>query len=184
MDNKSEEKWARLEEIGFEHYEISNHANIRDYFTKQYPKELYICKATKGHKHVSYLLFRPGTESKLKRRKFFLRSRLVAKYFIPNPKNLSTVDHINRIRDDDRVENLRWATRKQQNLNQGCHNKTGMKYVTQLSSGRWESRLWNPELGKKETVGTYATKEEAGKAVNKRAMEIHIDNVEFLVLNS
>ena len=28
MDNKSEEKWARLEEIGFEHYEISNHMEI------------------------------------------------------------------------------------------------------------------------------------------------------------
>lgn len=40
--------------------------------------------------------------------------RLVAETFIPNPENKPTVDHINRIRDDNSVSNLRWATQHEQ----------------------------------------------------------------------
>lgn len=36
--------------------------------------------------------------------------RLVAETFIPNPDNKPCIDHINTIRNDNRVENLRWAT--------------------------------------------------------------------------
>lgn len=36
--------------------------------------------------------------------------RVVAQIFIPNPENKKEVDHINNIRSDNRVENLRWAT--------------------------------------------------------------------------
>ena len=43
--------------------------------------------------------------------------RLVAECFIPNPEGKYSVDHINRVRDDNRVENLRWATPREQRLN-------------------------------------------------------------------
>lgn len=44
------------------------------------------------------------------RSKKFMMHRLVAMAFIPNPDNKLVVDHINRNRADNRVENLQWVT--------------------------------------------------------------------------
>jgi len=44
--------------------------------------------------------------------------RLVAENYLPNPENKEQVDHINRVRHDNRVENLRWATRQE-----NCENR-------------------------------------------------------------
>ena len=43
--------------------------------------------------------------------------RLVAMAFIENPNNFPCIDHINRIRTDNRIENLRWCTKEENNRN-------------------------------------------------------------------
>jgi len=62
----------------------------------------------------------------------FLIHRLVGKYFIENPNNYLEIDHINRICDDNRVENLRWANDFIQSQNKGnqINNKSGYKNIT------------------------------------------------------
>ena len=49
--------------------------------------------------------------------KSFYIHRLIGIYYIPNPENKPTIDHINRNRSDNRIENLQWATTKEQNNN-------------------------------------------------------------------
>ena len=56
--------------------------------------------------------------SKNGKRKYHKVSRLVAKAFIPNPKNKPQVNHINENKLDNRLENLNWMTAKE-NINHG-----------------------------------------------------------------
>lgn len=53
---------------------------------------------------------------KIRGRKYLVH-RIVAESFHENPENLPTVDHINRIKSDNRPENLRFASYKTQATN-------------------------------------------------------------------
>lgn len=51
--------------------------------------------------------------------------RLLAIQFIPNPNNLPTVDHIDRNKLNNSLDNLRWASFRTNNLNMGKTPKSG-----------------------------------------------------------
>ena len=60
-----------------------------------------------GYHYVT--LFNDGKPTKKK------IHRLVAYSFIPNPESKPTVNHLNEVKTDNRVENLSWATVEEQN---------------------------------------------------------------------
>ena len=80
-------------------------------------------------------------------RKKYRVHRLVAECYIPNPKGLREVDHINRDPQNNRVENLRWATRSD-NLRNTIKNdridaRGGThKYEDEKQYYREAQRLW------------------------------------------
>lgn len=54
--------------------------------------------------------------------------RIISTAFVPNPENKPTVDHINRNSHDNRPENLRWCTYKEQQRNRAVCDISYSKY--------------------------------------------------------
>ena len=55
--------------------------------------------------------------------------RLLAIQYLPNPNNLPFVDHIDRDKTNNCLENLRWASYRTNNLNMGKTSKSGYENI-------------------------------------------------------
>ena len=90
-------RWKQIE--GYEKYSVSDTGLVRN--TKS-GRLLALKKTHDGYYGVN--LCEHGEQ------KSFKVHRLVAQAFIPNPEKLYAVDHMNRNKLDNRVENLRWLS--------------------------------------------------------------------------
>ena len=118
----NEELWKDI--AGYEGlYQVSNMGQVKRLCTKvnaknnstRIKKEKILKKATYswGYEYVCLSV-------NVKREKKKVH-RLVAETFIPNPNNLPQVNHINGVKNDNRVSNLEW-----------CNNSENMKHMYRL----------------------------------------------------
>ena len=129
MDNK--EVWRKVE--GYDQpIEVSNLGNVRRSDGKSIK---VITHPRSGYNHVSVSINGRQTIA--------LVHRLVANAFIPKIEGKEEIDHVNTVRTDNRVENLRWVSHKE-----NCNNP--------LSIEKYKARVGdkNPFYGKKHTPET------------------------------
>jgi len=98
------EQWKEI--VGYPGYKVSNLGRVMGI----HGKILAGSKTQHGYKTV---LICPDVNT----RKRLLIHRIVATAFIDNPDNKPTVDHIDRNKNNNCVENLRWATNHENNMN-------------------------------------------------------------------
>ena len=126
-------KWTDFpSEFGLYRYQANREGQIRNKTSK------YIL-SPKPRKDTGYITAKltkdDGSRS-------YLLHNLLARLFIPNPENKRTVDHINRIKTDNRVVNLRWATHKEQNENRTKPKKIAGVPVYQLDKNNEKIKTW------------------------------------------
>ena len=105
----------------YPNYEVSDQGEVRNAKTK---KLLSLKKKIRGYVYVH--LHQDGKS------KVVTVHRLIASAFIPNPNNLETVNHINYIKDDNRVENLEWMSYSENSGNKNPHKIIVGKQIEQL----------------------------------------------------
>jgi len=88
-------------------YQVSNLGNVRSYYKDKEGKILSAGLKPEGYKYVNL--------HSDKNKNFYIH-RLVALAFIPNPQNKTQVNHINGIKNDNRLDNLEWATSSENRL--------------------------------------------------------------------
>lgn len=66
--------------------------------------------------------------------------RLLGIQFIPNPENKPTIDHIDRNKQNNSLENLRWATHSEQ-----CNNQDRSAMVRGISKKELQKIKWTKQ---------------------------------------
>ena len=117
-----EEIWKPIK--GYEGlYEISNLGRVKSLNYNRTGKEEILKNAECSNGYLTVGLTKNGKQ------KLFKIHRLVAEAFIPNPENKPCIDHINTIKNDNRVENLRWVTNEENNNNPLTKKKRNENYA-------------------------------------------------------
>ncbi len=105
----------------------------------------------------------------------FYVHRAVAELFIPNPENKQYIDHINTNKHDNRKENLRWVTNKE-----NCNNPLTIKHISEVMNSteiKIKHRAGAKEAQNRLEVKVKKSDALKGKNKNKCHMTNGIDRV-------
>ena len=93
--------------------------------------------------------------------------RLIALYYIPNPENKSYVDHIDRNKQNNNIENLRWVTTRE-----NSSNRTDQAEYIGVGKNGKKFQADTKIDGKNKHLGCYSTPEDASNAYKKTSFAV------------
>jgi len=126
------EKWLPL--VGYEdYYQASNMGRIKSLWSGR-NRIIGGCFDQDGY--IKMTLTNPDRSQTTYR-----RARLIALTWIPNPENKPEIDHINTVRTDDRVENLRWAT-----SSENQRNPETLRHMSEWQKGKTKAEVRRKQL--------------------------------------
>jgi len=111
-----------MEVNGFENYVIHENGKV---FNKKTNKERKTYVDSDGYIRIKLSKNKVITD--------FSIHRLLALHYLDNPNDFPEVDHINRIKDDNRLENLRWASKSMNCLNRAKYKPTGFYFIRKIN---------------------------------------------------
>ena len=149
----------------FENYSVSNLANIKNNKTG---KILKPCIDTHGYYRVN--LRNDGNTYAKKIHK------LVAEYFIANPYNKNCVDHVDNNKLNNNINNLRWATYQENNMNSKLRSNNTSNYKGVIFDKQRNKYMAYVSInGKFKHLGRFDNIEDAVHARVKKAKEVYGD---------
>ncbi|KAK8887163.1 hypothetical protein M9Y10_038201 [Tritrichomonas musculus] len=78
------------------------------------------------------------------------KHQIIAKQFIPNPKNLPQIDHINHDRTDYHLENLRWTNQSENMKNVSSRNGVEYEFIDNIPDEAIEITHYSTTIERKE----------------------------------
>ena len=126
-----------------EYYEVSNLGNVRSKKTNKY------LKLSNKNNYYIIALCKPN-----EKRKLFRVHRLVATAFIPNPDNKAEVNHIDKNKLNNNVNNLNWMSHQE-----NCAHRS---YGVKISNNR-NIPIQNIDINTNLVINNYNSMEEAAK---------------------
>ena len=150
----------------YDNYSVSNFGSVRN------DKTGIIKKGWKNNRgYLMVDLYKNNIGKK------FSIHRLIGIYFIENVNNYETIDHINRNKLDNRVENLRWANRSQQEANKNKRQNTSSIYkgvCFHKRNNKWCSHIKEKDK-KLNNLGSFNTEIEAYNSRQNYIINNHLE---------
>jgi len=150
-------------------YEISDFGNVRNCKTGRILKG--------SERKNGYLCVHFYVNGK---NKFYLIHRLVALTFLENPENKPSVDHIDRNKQNNRLENLKWCTNSENQINTGIYstNTSGIKGVGfHKAINKYMAYIY--KNGIQTHLGLFNTFEEATAVRRQAELEVYGKYLEY-----
>jgi hypothetical protein len=162
------EQWRTID--NYSNYQVSNFGRVRNVGTDR----ILIPSILKnGYRQI-------GLYKDKKMKKLYVH-RLVAQEFIDNPDEKPLVDHIDHNKSNNCINNLRWATKNENQRNMSKHKNSrsiykGVSFYKRVN--KWVAQIRID--GKNKHLGYFENEKDAAKAYNEAA--IH-NFCEYALLN-